>query len=167
MPRFACRVVRGHFACIVDILIVCLDSGCVIPNPLYKEIGDLIRAQRKKMGMRQKNLAAFVGISRGTLANIETGRQNLHIHQLYNFARALKLRSPADLLPPSKNQEVNIGRTGLTLPKEVNIGRAGLHQPKDLKIKPSQKEQIARLFSEPLTNQKPKRNSNHAKSSDH
>lgn len=116
--------------------------------------------------MRQKNLAAFVGISRGTLANIETGRQNLHVHQLYNFARALKLRSPADLLPSPKTQEVNVGRTGLPIPKAAYIGGTGRPAPKDRKLKPVQKEQIASFYSEALANQKPRKDSNHAKSSE-
>lgn len=99
-------------------------------NPIYKEIGAIIQARRKKLDMKQKGLAAEVGISRGALANIETGRQNMLVHQLYNFAKALHM-SPADFLPSLAENNFDVERTNLPLPGNVK-GR--------------QKEQVARFY---------------------
>jgi len=67
---------------------------------LYKTIGGAIRRRRKKMDWTQGELAGRVGISRASLANIETGRQSIVVHQVYSIAAALQLE-PTDLLPPS------------------------------------------------------------------
>lgn len=104
-------------------------------NPVYKEIGSIIRTKRKKLGLKQKNLAATLRISRGSLANIETGRQNMLVHQLYDFASALHL-SPHDLLPLSVENSSKVDRTELPLPDN---------------LKGTQKEQVARFFFESST----------------
>jgi transcriptional regulator with XRE-family HTH domain len=70
-----------------------------MPDPIYKHIGSVIKRRRKQLEMKQFTLAGLLAISRGSLANIETGRQSILVHQLYNFARELQL-SPNDLLPP-------------------------------------------------------------------
>ena len=95
---------RFYFACItriaceVDIFNVRSENSRVSPDPIYTELGLLIRARRKALNLRQKSLASELGISRGSLANIETGRQSILVHQLYRFAAALRL-PPHDLLP--------------------------------------------------------------------
>jgi transcriptional regulator with XRE-family HTH domain len=104
----------------------------VIPDPLYKEIGATIRNRRKTMRLSQEKLAARLQISRGSLANIEIGRQNLLVHQLYKFAAALDLK-PSDLLP----SRASSGAPG------------GLDLPLPGDLRPNQKAQIVSLFSEP------------------
>ena len=69
-------------------------------------------------------------MSRAALANIETGRQNVMVHQLYAFAKALKI-DVADFLPP---------------PDQTAAGEEWSDViPSDLK--PKQQEQIARLLA--------------------
>jgi transcriptional regulator with XRE-family HTH domain len=87
-------------------------------SPIYKEIGAIIQARRKKLDRTQKRLAAELGISRGALANIETGRQNMLVHQLYNFAKALHM-SPTDLLPSLVENNFDVERTALPLPSNL------------------------------------------------
>mgnify|MGYP000868033912 CR=1 FL=1 len=65
---------------------------------VYPEIGRLIRQCRKRQNFTQEKLALLVGLSRTSLANIESGRQKLLIHQIYAFAAALGME-PGDLLP--------------------------------------------------------------------
>jgi transcriptional regulator with XRE-family HTH domain len=100
------------------------------PDPIYKHIGEIIKARRRKLGLKQEALAGQMGISRGSLANVETGRQNILVHQLYKYAATLQLE-PFDLLPPPSKDHFTAGRAELPLPH-------------DLKAK--QKDQIARLF---------------------
>lgn len=49
--------------------------------------------------MTQSELGVEVRMSRASVANIESGRQNVLLHHLYGFATALKISSVADLLP--------------------------------------------------------------------
>lgn len=99
---------------------------------LYGQLGDLIRARRKKLTLTQQNLAGRIGISRASLANIETGRQKVLVHQLYALASALDL-APSDLLPP------------IPAPAETARDWTSFPLPDDLK--PEQKKQIVRLLS--------------------
>jgi transcriptional regulator with XRE-family HTH domain len=99
-------------------------------DPIYKQIGAVIKARRRTLGLKQEALAAKLGISRGSLANVETGRQNVLVHQLYRFAAALDL-TPFDLLPQPSADDSRAHPTQLPLPDDLSA---------------EQKEQIARLF---------------------
>jgi transcriptional regulator with XRE-family HTH domain len=80
---------------------VCLSTiRSMKPEPIYKQIGGIVRALRRRADKPQDALAGQLGISRATLANIETGRQRILVHQLYAIARALNVKL-TDLLPPA------------------------------------------------------------------
>jgi transcriptional regulator with XRE-family HTH domain len=102
------------------------------PESIYQHIGALIRSHRKKMKppLTQAMLAGLLGISRASLANIETGRQSVLVHQLYGFAEALSL-SPSDFLLPIADAATG-AEWGEKLPSS---------------LKPQQKDQIARLLA--------------------
>jgi transcriptional regulator with XRE-family HTH domain len=108
---------------------------------IYVHIGALIKTRRRHFKLTQEKLASQLSISRASLANIETGRQKILVHQLYGLAAALEM-SPADFLPLVAESRAVTKSVDLPLP-------AGL--------KPQQKEQIARLFASPNpTSSKPK-----------
>ncbi|MDV4179767.1 helix-turn-helix transcriptional regulator [Rhizobium brockwellii] len=65
---------------------------------VYLGIGGLIRQRRKQLKLTQEKLAPLVDLSRTSLANIESGRQKVLVHQLFAFSSALEM-DPADLLP--------------------------------------------------------------------
>lgn len=69
-------------------------------------------------------------LSRATLANIETGRQRVLVHQLYTFASALGIK-PEELLPHSQKSSPTADSSRLPIPDG---------------LKPEQREQIARLI---------------------
>jgi transcriptional regulator with XRE-family HTH domain len=69
-----------------------------LEDRLYRELGKLVRAAREKGGMSQEALAASVGLTRSSIANLERGRQKIQIHTLYAIAAALGKR-PEDILP--------------------------------------------------------------------
>jgi transcriptional regulator with XRE-family HTH domain len=100
---------------------------------IYRHIGTVVRKGRRKYKPRltQEALAQRIGISRASLANIETGRQSVLVHQLYALAAALDL-APADFLLPASDP-------GLRAEWELVL-------PDDLK--PLQKNQIARLLAD-------------------
>ncbi|MHB8270249.1 helix-turn-helix domain-containing protein [Bradyrhizobium sp.] len=103
------------------------------PESVYRHVGSIIRSHRRKFKPRwtQEKLANRVGISRASLANIETGRQSVLVHQLYAFAEALGL-SPSDFL----------------LPVNDSGARAEWDDMLPDDLKPLQKEQIARLLAD-------------------
>lgn len=70
-------------------------------EPIYQEIGRLIRARREQVGLTQGQLAAAVEMSRPSVVNIEQGRQRIAVHDLYDLAAALHT-SPALLAPYPK-----------------------------------------------------------------
>ena len=55
--------------------------------------------RRSALTLTQAQLAARIGISRASIANIERGQQNLSLHQVYRLTQALGLRDVTDLLP--------------------------------------------------------------------
>jgi transcriptional regulator with XRE-family HTH domain len=63
------------------------------------KVGAAIRFQRsKKLKITQEALASRVEMSRASVANIESGRQQLTVTQLMIFAAALNV-PPTELLP--------------------------------------------------------------------
>ncbi|MGH7273182.1 MAG: helix-turn-helix domain-containing protein, partial [Nitrospiria bacterium] len=68
------------------------------PDPLYIELGKLIRAHRRRIKFTQDQLAERVGLSRTSITNIERGGQKVLLHQLYALARHLEI-PPESLLP--------------------------------------------------------------------
>jgi transcriptional regulator with XRE-family HTH domain len=99
---------------------------------IYQEIGIAIKARRKQLDMTQEHLAALIGISRASLANIETGRQTVLIHHLYKIAEQLQL-DIIDLLPEQ------IGRPMVSSP-------VLFERPEGLNT--SQQKQVERLVAE-------------------
>jgi transcriptional regulator with XRE-family HTH domain len=113
---------------------------------LYRAVGASIRRRRRELDLTQAKLANRLGISRGTLANIETGRQNLLLHQLYRFAAALDM-NVHELLPLPT--EMNVGELlPLAATDDVTESKE-LPMPKGLT--PEQKAQVARVLSTAVT----------------
>jgi transcriptional regulator with XRE-family HTH domain len=109
---------------------------------LYGALGNLIRRRRRALDLTQDDLAARVGISRGALANIETGRQNFLLHQLYRFAAALEV-DVQTLLPVIEVERAPTGAGQLPLPANLTS---------------KQKQQVTRLFVESFAQKSSKEN---------
>lgn len=91
----------------------------VKPEPVYQQIGGIIRALRRRADKAQGTLASQLGISRATLANIETGRQRILVHQLYAIAQALEV-SLSDLLPPMHSPATASSLSSLNFEGDLN-----------------------------------------------
>ena len=98
---------------------------------LYAELGDIIASRRKRLGMTQTEASSQAGMSRAALANIEVGRQNISVHQLYALAAALRLESPGLLLPVGSLERS-------VRPSELTISEPNLNE--------RQREQVERVF---------------------
>jgi transcriptional regulator with XRE-family HTH domain len=66
---------------------------------IYRIVGAGLAARRKKLRLKQSEVADRIGLKRASLANIERGRQKLMLHQIYKLAAALEVESITDLVP--------------------------------------------------------------------
>ena len=113
------------------------------PQDLYTEVGNNIRRYRRAVPRTQQEVAARVGLSRASLANIESGHQWVRLHHLYAIADALNLDSPTVLMPPLKAPPPPPSRQ---LP-ELPLPREGLTD--------KQRLEVLRLLSDVLGGQEP------------
>ena len=73
-------------------------AGVGAAHRVYETFGAQVRERRDAMGLTQLQLSALIGLTRGSVANIEAGRQSVLLHQFLAIAAALKL-PPGQLLP--------------------------------------------------------------------
>ena len=66
---------------------------------LYASLGRAIAKRRNELELTQAFVAKQIGLTRASLANIETGRQKVLLHHIYRLAAALELRTILDLVP--------------------------------------------------------------------
>ena len=73
----------------------------------YKKIGQLIKNKREVAKKSQEQVSKYLGFeSRISIANIERGKQKIHVHTLVKIANYLKIK-PEELLPPLKTDSAN------------------------------------------------------------
>ena len=114
--NFICNVCEIHIVLDVDISVAQIYRHGMHPPPVYSIIGSRIRTRRRQMELTQERLSRQLGISRASLANIETGRQQILVHQIYNLAAQLEL-DITDLLPPADSINVSDAASDLPLPQ--------------------------------------------------
>ena len=68
------------------------------PPELYERLGAKIAESRKRRGWSQTTLAAKADLTRGSVANIETGRQKAPLDTLWRIGKALGIE-PRLLIP--------------------------------------------------------------------
>ncbi len=66
---------------------------------VYKLLGSRAATRRKQLKLKQEDVAKQIGLSRASVANLETGRQKILLHHVYKLAAALELRSIMELIP--------------------------------------------------------------------
>jgi transcriptional regulator with XRE-family HTH domain len=64
---------------------------------IYRAVGRRIRLARQAAACTQDDLARRVGLTRASISNIESGRQQIQVHTLVGIAQALSMR-PESLL---------------------------------------------------------------------
>ena len=100
------------------------------PEDIYRDVGRNIRRYRARAHRTQAQLAAGIGISRASLANIEAGRQQVLLHHLYAIADALDLDSPSVLVPVPPTRDGD--------PAELPLPAKGLSE--------TQRQEVLRLM---------------------
>lgn len=65
---------------------------------VYCHIGKIVKEMRERLGITQSELARSLQWSRATIANIESGRQRVLLHELKRMADQLSIPT-RDMLP--------------------------------------------------------------------
>lgn len=68
---------------------------------IYRQLGQKVARLRNEHGRTQAEIAAQIGLTRASLANIETGRQKVLMHHVFRLANALGCASILELVPAS------------------------------------------------------------------
>ena len=117
------------------------------PEDIYEEVGRNIRRYRDGARRTQEQVAAAIGMSRASLANIEVGRQKVRLHHLYAIAEALDLASPALLLPPAASAPSRVAEAGVSYgtsaPPDLPLPKEGLTD--------KQRREVLRLLNDVLS----------------
>ena len=71
-------------------------------NGLNKEVGVYLRRRRDTEGIRQEDVAKYIGVSRTQVVNMEQGTCSLTLPILYRLCEMYDCQ-PADILPPAYN----------------------------------------------------------------
>lgn len=72
---------------------------------IYKAFGRTVATRRQALELTQADLARKSGLSRASIASIESGRQSVLLHHVYALAAALQMDKVADLLPAQPKLE--------------------------------------------------------------
>jgi transcriptional regulator with XRE-family HTH domain len=84
-------------------------------DPVYHDVGKLIRVRRRAIGVTQESLGQSIGLTRTSINNIEHGRQAIQVHMLRAIASALSVEVTA-LLPGSGPIDAEVEKQ---LPKKM------------------------------------------------
>lgn len=97
-------------------------------DALYLAVGKAIAVRRDELNLTQQTLADAVGLSRASLANIETGRQKILLHYLYRIAAVLKVPRIEELLP------ANVQPTEFSKLEDLAIGGDVLNEKQKAEV---------------------------------
>lgn len=78
-------------------------AGVEAAHRIYEAFGAQVRERRTALQLTQLELASRIELTRGSVANIEAGRQSVLLHQFLAIAAALQLK-PAELLPSQREE---------------------------------------------------------------
>ena len=115
-------VLYSGIVCHVDMVSICVYSWTMKVSALYKRLGATIKAQRRALGLTQQQLAKQLRISRASLANVETGRQRVLVHQLYELADQLNV-NVQELLPEPSEAEALQALDDLLFSENVTVAQ--------------------------------------------
>ena len=78
---------------------------------LYELVGQKVERQRREAKLSQTQLAQRCGFARGSIANIESGRQRPTLHTLWTLADALSIDMRSLLPSPDEFLTSELGTT--------------------------------------------------------
>jgi len=103
---------------------------------IYERVGKNMAARRRELELTQSSVAKEAGISRPSLANIETGNQTITLHQLYKIAAALGYKDARVLLP-----------SGVTTIEEQKIDAREIEIQTTSELKPGHISEVQKVIA--------------------
>ena len=108
-------------------------AGVGAAERIYKAFGAQVRKRREVLGLTQLQLSVHIGLTRGSVANIEAGRQSVLLHQFLAIAAALQ-QAPDQLLPtptetPSTREQSDMPESVLAAIKTIKKSAASNAPP--------------------------------------
>lgn len=100
------------------------------PEAVYRAFGRKLREIRQRKRVPQQELATFSGLTRSSIANIESGKQRVLLHQVLLFAWALD--ATVDELMPSSAKTPHILPEILRAPEAESERQAYLEKVRKL-----------------------------------
>ena len=85
---------------------------------IYERIGQNVAAKRREAGLSQAELAKRCRLTRGSIVNIESGKQRATLHTLAEIAKELKVEMRS-LLPASKENSSGMWETLSSIHEEI------------------------------------------------
>jgi transcriptional regulator with XRE-family HTH domain len=121
--------VYSTFVLVIDIVACLRQTTAMAEEVIYKAFGRAVATRRRKLELTQAELAARVGMSRASVANIESGRQSVLLHHVYGLAEALQIAKVSDLLPAKPSNREN---TDMIILSDVDVTPRAKAQITDL-----------------------------------
>lgn len=111
-----------------------------------------LKALREEKGFSQQQVAEALHLSQNTLSNIETGKTNLDVSQLFKFAEFYKV-VPQELLNDNSltmnfNEKVENGYTSYTQTQNVDNKELINALKEQLSVKDKQIKQLLKIIQE-------------------
>lgn len=91
MPRAKPKVAKVRMKRLKVVTYKMVPAATTWCEPPYVAFGEAVRDARHELGWNQFDLAEKVNLSRGSIANIETGRQRILLGDIFLFAKVLRL----------------------------------------------------------------------------
>lgn len=107
---------------------------------IYRAFGQRVARRRAEMGYTQLQVANALGVSRATIANVEKGKHNLPLHQVYRLSLALGVAEVGTLLPPLPEA----GAGDVVAPADLAIEITGTGES----VNDAARRQIERMWGE-------------------
>jgi DNA-binding XRE family transcriptional regulator len=80
-------------------------AAAIDDRMFYVYFGRQVRKARLDQGLTQSEVAKFLGLTRASIANVESGRQRLLVHQVVQLSSLLAV-GLTDLVPPLSRPEI-------------------------------------------------------------
>lgn len=111
---------------VVDIPPIADSGAAMTALDVYPLLGRAVAKRREQLQLTQAEVASRIGLTRASLANIETGRQKVLLHHIYLLAEALGLSSILDLVPAAfeggvRDEPLPLGNTKVTPAQKAQL----------------------------------------------
>jgi transcriptional regulator with XRE-family HTH domain len=113
-----------------------------VTDRLYRLVGKRIAQVRRRMSLSQTKLGQLTGLTRGSIANIELGRQHAPLHTIWQLGSKIEI-DPRALLPDPQELMTEAAVPAAAKAPSARVARvAGASLPKVRQFIEAKKEEV-------------------------